>query len=491
MTLTIELVKDSSATATVVTGVTTEAFEDHPLHDVLAASGFEAEVGEAQVVPGEGGAVALVAGLGSDPDRTVDSFRIVGGAIARGASKQQSISVRTVLDAVGELDPAGVGQALAEGLVLGSYRYTALKSDPKPPELRSVEIVGKGGKRVQTAFDLGRAVAEAVCVARDLVNEPGGTLTPPALAKKTEKLGGTYGFEVRVLGPKEIKAAKMGGLLGVNRGSDIPPRFLELSWKPEAKPRGVVALVGKGVTFDSGGLSLKPSDGMLTMKGDMAGGAAVIGAFCALQAATPRVEVRGYVPLTDNMTGGDATRLGDVLTISNGKTVEIHNTDAEGRLILADALSKATADGPDAIVDLATLTGACMVALGDNHAGVMGTSESWIEQIQDAARAVGEKTWHLPLPDEWRANLDSDIADMKNIGGRYGGASIAALFLREFVGDDIPWAHLDIAGPAYGEKESTTETKGGTGYGVRTLVALLTSYKRPRLSSVSSSSDSS
>ncbi len=479
MTVSLELVKDPSETAMVVTGLTSEALEAHPMHQVFEEVGFEAKVGESQTVPADGG-VAMVVGLGSDTDRTVDSFRTIGGVIARGARKQSAITVSGVLDAAGELNPASVGQALAEGLVLGSYRYTALKTDPKPTKLRTAEIVGKGGKRVQAAFDLGRGIAEAVCIARDLVNEPGGTLTPPAFAKKTEKLAETYGFEVNVLGPKEIKAEKMGGLLGVNRGSEIPPRFLELSWKPEGKPRGVVALVGKGVTFDSGGLSLKPSDGMLGMKGDMGGGAAVIGAFCALRAANPRVEVRGYVPLTDNMTGGDATRLGDVLTIRNGKTVEIHNTDAEGRLILADALSKASDDAPDAIVDLATLTGACMVALGDNHAGVMGTSDAWIEQVQEAAAAAGEKSWQLPMPDEWRSNLDSDVADMKNIGGRYGGASIAALFLREFVGEGIPWVHIDIAGPSYVEKETTTETKGGTGYGVRTLVALLKAYKRPR-----------
>ncbi len=479
MTITIDLVKEPSETAMVVTGVAVEALGDHPLHAVLGEAGFEAKVGESQIVSGHVGSAALVVGLGSTEDRTVDSFRVVGGAIARSGKKQQALSVHEVIQAAGELSPAAVAQALAEGLVLGSYEYTALKSDPKPSELRSVEVVGTGGKRVQSAFEAGRGVAEAVCVARDLVNEPGGTLTAPALAKKTERLGATYGFEVTVLGPKEIKAAKMGGLLGVNRGSEIPPRFLELSWKPEGKARGVVALVGKGVTFDSGGLSLKPSDGMIAMKGDMGGGAAVIGAFCALQAANPKVEVRGYVPLTDNMTGGDATRLGDVLTISNGKTVEVHNTDAEGRLILADALSKATDDQPDAIIDLATLTGACMVALGDNHAGVMGTNDAWIQQVQDAATSVGEKTWHLPLPQEWRTNLDSDIADMKNIGGRYGGASIAALFLQEFVGEGIPWAHVDIAGPAFVDKESTTETKGGTGYGVRTLVALLKSYKRP------------
>lgn len=479
MTVTIELVKEASTGAMAVAGVSADAFSDHPLHAVLSESGFEADVGQTQMVPADGG-VQLVVGLGADAERTVDSFRTIGGAIARAAKKQRTVAVADVLDAAGELNPAAVGQALAEGLVLGTYRYTVLKSDPKPSSLEAVEVAGKGGKRVQSAFDLGRAVADAVCITRDLVNEPGGTLTPPALAKKTEKLGATHGFEVTVLGPKEIKAHKMGGLLGVNRGSEIPPRFLELSWKPEGSSRGVVALVGKGVTFDSGGLSLKPSDGMLAMKGDMGGAAAVIGAFCALGAAQPRVEVRGYVPLTDNMTGGDATRLGDVLTISNGKTVEVHNTDAEGRLILADALAKATTDEPDAIVDLATLTGACMVALGDNHAGVMGTNDAWIEQVQAASAEVGEKTWHLPLPQEWRSNLDSEIADMKNIGGRYGGASIAGLFLKEFVGEDIPWVHIDIAGPSFVDKETSTQTKGGTGYGVRTLVQLLKSYKRPR-----------
>jgi leucyl aminopeptidase len=190
--------------------------------------------------------------------------------------------------------------------------------------------------------------------------------------------------------------------------------------------------------------------------------------------------VRGYVPLTDNMTGGDATRLGDVLRISNGKTVEVHNTDAEGRLILADALARASAEAPDAIVDLATLTGACMVALGETHAGVMGRNEAWLDQVQQAADAAGEPVWPLPLPDEWRAKLDSDVADMKNVGGRWGGASIAGLFLREFVGEGIPWAHIDIAGPAFVDTESPTNPKGATGYGVRTVLALLKAYRKPR-----------
>jgi leucyl aminopeptidase len=478
MTVTITLAKEAPEGAVEVTGVSPDALATHPLHAYLADGDFAAKAGEHRAVPTDGG-VGFVVGLGPDAERTVDTFRKVGGAVARAARKHQVVTT-DVLSALGDLDPVAAAQAFAEGVVLGGYRYTALKSEPEDSELTDVHVVGKGGQRVQGALVLGAAVAEAVCVARDLVNEPGGTLTPPAFADRTVELGSTYGFEVEVLDEDAIREAGMGGLLGVNRGSDIPARFLELRWTPDGKSRGTVALVGKGVTFDSGGLSIKPSEGMMNMKGDMAGGAAVVGAFCALGAARPKVEVRGYVPLTDNMTGGDATRLGDVLRISNGKTVEVHNTDAEGRLILADALSRASAEGPDAIVDLATLTGACMVALGTTHAGVMGTSEPWLDQVRDAAERAGERVWPLPLPDEWRSSLDSEIADMKNIGGRFGGASIAGLFLKEFVGEGIPWAHIDIAGPSFVDTETPTDRKGATGFGVRTLVALLRGYRRPR-----------
>jgi leucyl aminopeptidase len=480
MTVVTTLAKEAPEGAVRATGVSTEALPTHPLQGFLDAQGFTAEVGQTRVVPDADGRPTILVGLGADADRAVDDLRLVGGAIARAARRHPVVST-DALGAIGELNPAMAAQALAEGVGLGQYTYTVLKSDPKPSLLEELHVVGKGGKRVQDALDLGAAVADAVAVARDLVNEPGGTLTPPAFAREAVSLGESYGFEVTVLEKPEIEAAGMGGLLGVNRGSEIDPRFLEMRWVPEGKPRGVVALVGKGITFDSGGLSIKPSEGMLTMKGDMGGGAAVVGAFCALSAVRPRVEVRGYVPLTDNMTGGDAMRLGDVLRISNGKTVEVHNTDAEGRLVLADALSRASDAAPDAIVDLATLTGACMVALGDDRAGVMGSHDGWVQQVMDAGEAAGEKSWRLPLPDEWRSKLDSDIADMKNIsGGRYGGASIAALFLKEFVGEGIPWAHLDIAGPAFGDAETAIEPKGGTGYGVRTLVALLRGFRKPR-----------
>ncbi len=472
------LVKEAPEGAVPAGGISAEAFADHPLHDYLDGVGFEPKPGSFTVYPAGDGTPTILVGTGADDERTVDDFRRIGAAIARAAAKHRVVST-DVLGATGELSATDVAQALAEGLALGQYRYTALKSEPEPSQLEEVHAIGKGGKRVQAALDLGAAVAEAVCVARDLVNEPGGTLTAPAFAEEVATLGSTYGFEVTVLGRDEIEQAGMGGLLGVNRGSDLDPRFVELRWTPEGKPRGAVALVGKGITFDSGGLSLKPSDGMLTMKGDMGGGAAVVGAFCGLAALKPRVEVRGYVPMTDNMTGGDATRLGDVLRISNGKTVEVHNTDAEGRLILADGLSRASAAEPDAIVDLATLTGACMVALGKDRAGVMGTNDSWVDQVLAAGEASGELSWKLPLPAEWRSQLDSDVADMKNIGGRHGGASIAGLFLSEFVGEGIAWAHLDIAGPAFADEETVLTTKGGTGYGVRTLLALLKGYRKP------------
>jgi leucyl aminopeptidase len=266
----------------------------------------------------------------------------------------------------------------------------------------------------------------------------------------------------------------------VNRGSTQPPRFLHLRYEPPAA-RATVALVGKGITFDSGGLSLKPADGMIGMKGDMGGAGAVLGAFRAVAALGAKVRVLGFLPITDNMTGGDATRVGDVLTMRNGKTVEVLNTDAEGRLILADALSLATEAEPDAIIDLATLTGACMVALGDRTAGLMGNHRGLLDQVRAAADAVGEPTWPLPLPAYLRGKLDSDVADLKNITDtRYGGALAAGLFLQEFVGEGVPWVHIDIAGPADASEVYGEIVKGGTGFGVRTLVELLSRFTKPK-----------
>ena len=473
-------------------GVFADALDAQDLPDgidpgFLEAQGFTATAGSSCVVPGADGRIVVVLGLGRSADVDVPTYRRAAAALARAARRQTHLAI-DVLDGVPErLDRPAVAQAVAEGALLGAYRYTALKSDPEPSHIESLMVVGKGGNRVQVALSRGRAVGEAVRLARDLVNQPGGTLTPTALATRAEELADLKGFDIEVLDRAAIEDEKLGGLLGVNRGSTEEPRFVKLTWDPPGKVRGTVALVGKGITFDSGGLSLKTSDSMIGMKGDMAGAAAVLAAFTALDAVQPPVRVRGYLPLTDNMPGGDATRVGDVLRIRNGTTVEVLNTDAEGRLVLADALALATEDEPDAIVDLATLTGACMVALGMKTAGLMGNHQGLLDQVQAAADAEGEPVWPLPLPPDMRAELDSDVADIKNISGkRWGGASVAGVFLQEFVGDGIPWVHLDIAGPADSPDEDGLTRKGGTGFGVRTLLHLLASYRKPAKASAGS-----
>jgi leucyl aminopeptidase len=286
------------------------------------------------------------------------------------------------------------------------------------------------------------------------------------------------GLALTVLDEAAAAAEHLGGLLGVAAGSTQPPRLIELVYEPP-EARATVALVGKGITFDSGGLSIKTAEGMETMKTDMSGAAAVLAAMSTLPAFAPGVKVIAIVPATENMPGGSATKPGDVLHIRNGKTVEVLNTDAEGRLVLADGLSLAVEAGVDAILDLATLTGACIVALGRRIAGLMGNNEAWIAQVRSAADRAGEAVWPLPLPEEYRKNLDSEVADIKNIGGgRFGGALTAGLFLKEFVGD-VPWAHLDIAGPARSEEDDAYLPKGGTGFGVRTIVEALRSFENP------------
>ncbi|HEY8547832.1 MAG TPA: leucyl aminopeptidase [Acidimicrobiales bacterium] len=448
--------------------------------DFLSAQGFNGSLGETTVVrslsPDGDGRVVVAVGLGRRDDVTAATYRRAGAALATASSSRKRVATTLLADLPDTVDVADAARALAEGVVLASYRFTAYKSDPKPVALERVIVVDSGGRSTTTALTTGQAVADAVCVARDLVNEPGGTLTPSVFAERAVNLGRDLGFAVRVRDERAIKRARLGGLLGVNRGSVEPPRFVELSWAP-ARPKATVALVGKGITFDSGGLSLKSTDGMKDMKGDMAGAAAVLGVFCALAAVKPPVKVLGYIPLTDNMPGGDATRIGDVLHIRNGTTVEVLNTDAEGRIVLADALVMASDARPSAIVDLATLTGACKVALGDRIAGLMGNDDGLIEKVRAAADAAGEQVWPLPLPEHLRSRLDSEVADLKNVGGgRDGGALVAGLFLKEFVGDGIPWAHLDIAGPADSNENDGELRKGGTGFGVRTVLRLLESF---------------
>ncbi|MCA1692464.1 MAG: leucyl aminopeptidase [Actinobacteria bacterium] len=337
---------------------------------------------------------------------------------------------------------------------------------------------GNGAAGRGRRLERGGRLAAAVVLARDLVNEPAGSLTPQRLAEVAAEIAEQEGLTLSVLDEPAIAGERLGGLLGVARGSTEPPRLLELVYDPP-DARATVAIVGKGITFDSGGLSIKTAEGMETMKTDMSGAAAVLAAMSTLPSLEPGVKVIAIIPATENMPGGSATKPGDVLRIRNGKTVEVLNTDAEGRLVLADGLSLAVEAGVDAILDLATLTGACKIALGPRIAGLMGNDEGWIDQIRQAAARAGEAVWPLPLPEEYRKLLDSEVADLKNIGGRWGGALTAGLFLREFVAD-VPWAHLDIAGPARSEEDDGYVPKGGTGFGVRTVVEAVASFRKPR-----------
>jgi len=454
---------------------------DDGLVDFMKEVGFEGKAGQTLAVPARGrtsAAAILLVGVGPIAELTADGLRRAGAAVARQAKKASSVATTLLeLAAPADIPPADAAQALAEGLALGSYQFLKYKDESAASRLRRVVVVaaGRGGK-VEAALDRGATIAAAVSWARDIVNEPAGAKSPAAFADATRRLLRETGVTVKVLAGAQLKAEKLGGVLGVGQGSDNPPRFVKLTYRP-AGARGTLALVGKGVVFDSGGLSIKTSGGMETMKTDMSGAAAVIAAMSALRELGVKTKVVGYVPMVENMPSGSAIRPGDVLRIRNGKTVEVLNTDAEGRLILADALSVAAEDKPDAVVDLATLTGACMVALGDKVAGLMGNEDRWVEQVRAAADRVGEAVWPLPLPGDYRKLLDSEVADLRNIGtSNYGGALTAGLFLREFVGD-VPWAHLDIAGPARAGSDDGYVTKGGTGYGVRTLIELAGTFQ--------------
>ena len=446
--------------------------------DHLRARGFEALVGDTMTLPGENGTTVIAVGVGDRSAVDAAAIRKASGALARAAAKRTSV-VSFLLDAVDDATRSAAAQAAAEGSLLASYRFTRFKSDPKPVELSTVTIVAKGGKKVAAAIERGVAIAEAVALARDLVNTPPGDLVPSVLAKTAAEVAERVGLTVEIIDEKQAKKLGLGGLVGVGQGSDNPPRLVKLTYEPAKPAKTTLALVGKGITFDSGGLSIKPADGMMTMKNDMGGAAAVLAAMSVLPVTQPSARVHGYLCIAENMPSGKAIRPGDVLKISNGTTVEVLNTDAEGRLVLADGLASAVRDGADAIVDLATLTGACVVALGEKIAGRMGNHDGFGAQVQDAADRAGESVWHLPLPKEYRKLIDSEVADIKNVsGGRSGGALTAGLFLQEFV-SGTPWVHLDIAGPVMTNDNVGHDVKGATGFAVRTLVELISTFRKP------------
>jgi leucyl aminopeptidase len=447
----------------------------------MAEADFSGKRGETLAVPTQGklGAKAVIlVGVGEQAAFDEDALRRAGATLARRASRVARAAT-TLLEAVPDsIADDSAAQALAEGIHLGAYQFLKYKGDATASKLSRIVVLGKSGAKVKAALDRGSRIAGAVAWARNLVNEPAGAKSPEEVAQLTRQVARAAGLKVKVLSGEQLVRERMGGVIGVGGGSDRPPTFVRLAYEP-AGAKQTIAFVGKGVVFDSGGLSIKTASGMETMKTDMSGGAAVIAAMSVLRDLGVKTRVVGYVPLVENMPSGHAIRPGDVLKMRNGKTVEVLNTDAEGRLILADALSLAVDEKPDAIVDLATLTGACVVALGEKVAGLMGSDDEWVGQVNRAADRAAESVWHLPLPEEYRKSLDSEVADVRNIGtGGYGGALTAGLFLKEFV-DDVPWAHLDIAGPARASSDDGYIVKGGTGFGVRTLVELARTFTKP------------
>ncbi|MGW7265445.1 leucyl aminopeptidase [Streptomyces sp. NPDC054842] len=458
---------------------------DGRLADVLqtlGASGAEGEVTKLPAPSGFKAPVVVAVGLGALPEKdeahTAESLRRAAGAAARALAGTKKAAFALPL-----ADPADAG-AVGEGALLGAYSFDAYKENGSAKGGKAAgngkaplaEIVLLGGKprdkAYKAAVERAVAVTEELNRARDLINTPPNDLTPEAFAAVAQAAAKEHGIKVQVLDEKALAKGGYGGILGVGAGSAAAPRLVKLSYT-SSKAKKHLALVGKGITYDSGGISLKPAGHNETMKCDMSGAAAVFAAVVAAARLGLEVNVTGWLALAENMPSGSATRPGDVLRMYSGKTVEVLNTDAEGRLVLADALWKASEEQPDAIVDVATLTGAMVLALGNRTFGVMANDDAFRTAIVEAAEEVGEDSWPMPLPAHLRKGMDSPTADIANMGERMGGGLVAGLFLQEFVGEGITWAHLDIAGPAFNEQGPFGYTpKGGTGSAVRTLVRL-------------------
>lgn len=416
----------------------------------------------------------ILVGLGEAKSLTLEQVRRAGAAIAKAAQTQKCKTLGIRVPSVGD-DAAGTAQALAEGFELALYKDTRFKSkedDKQPESLTQVTLLELGDQSL--AIARAQQIVSGVALARQMVAAPPNEMDPIALAQIAQDLAQDHGLSLEILEKEACEARGMGAFLGVAQASDLPPKFIHLVYKPDpalGPVRKKLAIVGKGLTFDSGGLNLKgPGSGIETMKMDMGGAAATFGAAKAIAQLKPDVEVHFISAVTENMISGHAMRPGDILTASNGKTIEVNNTDAEGRLTLADALVYADQLGVDAIVDLATLTGACIVALGNNIAGLWSTDDALADTLKAAAETAGEKMWQMPLEENYFDGIKSPIADLKNTGPRAGGSITAALFLKEFVKDTSAWAHIDLAGPAWLDKEEGYNPAGATGYGVRMLV---------------------
>jgi leucyl aminopeptidase len=465
-------------------------FEEDDLGDVGdldAASG--GEVGRARArgefkgkafdvfsTPTPGWKAARVAIVGAGPRRELTSDRlrriaVVGGLTAR----QRRLTRIAVVHRVGTpVSPQVAAQVMAEGAVMANFEGASYKTGDHPKVwLENVDLhVAGSTAAIEQAAERGRILGESSNMARELANEPGNSLTPRVFADRAVQIARAAGLDVEVLDEQRIADLKMGMLLGVARGSPEPPRVIVLKHEPKHAVNGtVLGLVGKGITFDTGGISIKPAENMDKMKDDMSGGAAVLCAMAAISRLNAPVRCIAVIPTTENMPGGKAIKPGDILTSAEGKTVEVLNTDAEGRLILGDGLWYARRLGATHLVDVATLTGACVVALGKTTTGLFGTPDAWVDQVRRASDRAGDRSWPMPVFDDYKEQFKSEIADFANTGGRAAGAITGALFIKEFSGD-LPWVHMDIAGTAWNEETKPYQPKGATGVGVRTLVEL-------------------
>lgn len=411
----------------------------------------------------------IMLGLGDKKKYHSDNARRAGGILA-GIARKRSIESFELLHIPNARENLG---SFIEGIILGGYEFNQFKSDKKADQSVNL-ILAAEYKKIKKDIDKASVLAEAACYTRDLVNTPSNYLTPSTYAVKARALGRKYKIRTRIYNQREIEKMKMGALLGVARGSDQQPRLITFAYNGGKRGDAPVVLVGKGVTFDTGGISLKPRDKMIDMKNDMAGSAAVISQMIVLGRLKPRINVIGIIPAVENMPSGKAIKPSDVLVASDGQTIEVLNTDAEGRLILADGLCFAQRFKPKVIIDIATLTGACKIALGTNAAGIMGNDDSLLEKLYYLGQQTSEKTWQLPLWDEYYEQIKSDVADMKNTGGKPAGTITAAAFLSKFV-KNVPWAHIDIAAMDNQEGNHPYQPKGATGFGTRLLAEFLLS----------------
>lgn len=445
---------------------------DGAIRQALADAGFSGDVGKTLVIPTLGMLAAkrlVVTGIGPEGTRTPASIRRAWGLAARAA---RDAGARSLASAPPPTGGSAALQAAVEGVQLSTYQFLEYRtSTDANRELETVTFLTDANE-AQQAVKTGDRIASGVGLARDLGNYPPDSLYPARLADIASEMAKELGVECRVYDRAALEEMGAGAILAVGKGSEREPRLIHLIWRPEGESTGSVALVGKAITFDTGGINLKPSGSIETMKIDMAGGAAVLGAMSVVPSLGLPFTVHGVIASAENMMSGSAFRPSDILRTMNGKTIEIGNTDAEGRLVLADALTYAAREGAEAMIDLATLTGASVVALGNQGTSLFGSDQKLVDEILAAASTNGELMWQMPMWDEYQDLIKGDVADLKNSGARTGGAIFGALFLREFT-EGIPWAHLDIAGPAWSDSVHDLGPKGATGYGVRTLLTFL------------------